>query len=55
VPIPGTTKQSRLSENVGSADVALTPNEARDIDAALSAITIRGGRYPDDVEALTGL
>jgi aryl-alcohol dehydrogenase-like predicted oxidoreductase len=30
VPIPGTTKQGRLSENIGGASVELTPADLRD-------------------------
>src|ERR1700710_862684 len=31
-PIPGTTKQARLEENVAAADVELTPDDLRNID-----------------------
>ena len=41
VPIPGTTKRHRLEENIGAADVELTPDDLRDIDRAASGITIR--------------
>jgi aryl-alcohol dehydrogenase-like predicted oxidoreductase len=52
VPIPGTTKRHRLEENVGGADVALTPDDLREIDAA--DLTGRGARYPEAQERLTG-
>jgi aryl-alcohol dehydrogenase-like predicted oxidoreductase len=45
VPIPGTTKLHRLEENLGAADVALTPDDLRQIDAAVSAIPVQGARY----------
>jgi aryl-alcohol dehydrogenase-like predicted oxidoreductase len=45
VPIPGTTKLHRLEENVGAADVELTPDELREIDAAAAAIPVHGDRY----------
>lgn len=45
VPIPGTTKVSRLQENLGAATVALTPAELVDIAAAIEKITIHGARY----------
>ncbi|NMO13406.1 aldo/keto reductase [Pyxidicoccus fallax] len=45
VPIPGTTKQHRLEENLGGATVALTPDDLRDIEAASAHITIHGERY----------
>ena len=45
VPIPGTTKLHRLEENVGAVKVELTPDDLREIDAALARITVRGHRY----------
>ena len=47
VPIPGTTKRHRLEENLGAADVELTPDDLREIDAAASRIPVQGQRYPD--------
>jgi aryl-alcohol dehydrogenase-like predicted oxidoreductase len=44
VPIPGTRSPDHLSENVGAVDVALTFDDLREIGAALSAITVQGGR-----------
>ena len=46
VPIPGTTKLHRLEENLGAAAIELTPDELRDIDAALADIVVEGARYP---------
>ncbi len=37
VPIPGTRKQSRLKENLGAADVILSPEEVRAIDQLLDS------------------
>jgi aryl-alcohol dehydrogenase-like predicted oxidoreductase len=54
VPIPGTTKLTRLDENLGAASVDLTPGDLRDIEAAASAITVQGARYPEHLERLTG-
>lgn len=45
VPIPGTTKLTRLEENIGSAAVALTPDDLRSIENAVSAIAVQGERY----------
>lgn len=45
VPIPGTTKLNRLEENIGSASVALTPDDLRSIENAVSAIAVQGERY----------
>jgi aryl-alcohol dehydrogenase-like predicted oxidoreductase len=55
VPIPGTTKLSRLEENIGSMAVELTPQDLRDIDAAASQIKVEGARYPEKLEKMTGL
>lgn len=55
VPIPGTRKLERLIENLGAADIKLTPKELRDINSALDKIKIAGGRYPEDLENMTGL
>jgi len=54
-PIPGTTKLSRLDENIGAARVELTPDDLRDIDAAASKIAIEGARYPEHLEKRTGI
>jgi aryl-alcohol dehydrogenase-like predicted oxidoreductase len=51
VPIPGTTKLHRLEENIGAADVALTPDDLRDIEDALSRITVQGDRYPAHLQS----
>jgi aryl-alcohol dehydrogenase-like predicted oxidoreductase len=55
VPIPGTTKLSRLDENLGAAGIELSPEDLRRIDDAASKIAIQGARYPDALEAKTGL
>ena len=55
VPIPGTTKPHRLQENVGAAEIELTPDDLVDIDRAASAITIEGDRYPEAQRKRTGL
>src|SRR5271156_7214781 len=46
VPIPGTTKLSRLDENLGGANIELTTEDVRALEAASSAIHIEGERYP---------
>ena len=55
VPIPGTTKLGRLEENVAAEPIELTPEDLREIDSAASAIPIEGARYPEALEARTGL
>ncbi len=55
VPIPGTTKLSRLEENIGAVAVELTPDDLREIDSAASKIIIQGARYPEALEKRTSL
>ncbi len=55
VPIPGTTKLSRLDENDGAADVQLTADDLREINDASSKIKVEGARYPEALEKMTGL
>jgi aryl-alcohol dehydrogenase-like predicted oxidoreductase len=45
-PIPGTTKLHRLQENLGAANLELTPDDLREIDDAVSKLEIKGERYP---------
>ena len=52
VPIPGTTKLSRLDENIGAATIELTTEDLRDIDSAASTIPVEGARYPEHFERL---
>lgn len=54
VPIPGTTKLHRLDENLGAANVELTPEDLCAIERASSNITLEGARYPEFHEQLTG-
>ncbi|CAE6807071.1 aldo/keto reductase [Paraburkholderia domus] len=46
VPIPGTTKLHRLTENVGAAAVELSADDLSAIEAALRAVKVVGDRYP---------
>jgi aryl-alcohol dehydrogenase-like predicted oxidoreductase len=55
VPIPGTTKLSRLDENIGAVNVELTAEDLREIEGIASKITIQGDRYPEALEKRTGL
>jgi aryl-alcohol dehydrogenase-like predicted oxidoreductase len=54
VPIPGTTKLLRLEENLGAADIELTPGDLAEIREALGRIDIEGERYPPELLATTG-
>ncbi len=53
VPIPGSRKLERLDENIGAVAIELTPDDLREIESALSTITIQGDRYPTDLNKLT--
>src|SRR5216117_583055 len=53
VPIPGTTKQPRLLENLGAVSVELMPDDLAEIDAGLSAVDVVGERLPASYEAQT--
>jgi len=55
VPIPGTTKLSRLEENIGAVEIELASDDLREIDNAASKITVLGARYPEEMERRTGL
>ena len=55
VPIPGTTKLHRLEENLGALSVELTKNDLEEIDRAASKISVRGARYTEKLERMTGL
>jgi aryl-alcohol dehydrogenase-like predicted oxidoreductase len=54
VPIPGTTKVSRLEENIGGVNVKLTPDDLREIDSAASKIKVEGARYPEHLQKMVG-
>lgn len=55
VPIPGTTKLSRLEENTSAANVVLNELDLSHINAALNQINVAGNRYPEELEKRTGL
>jgi aryl-alcohol dehydrogenase-like predicted oxidoreductase len=54
VPIPGTTKLHRLTENLGAAAIDLGASELAEIGAALAAIEVQGNRYPAAMASLAG-
>ena len=55
VPIPGTTKLHRLTENNGAASIELTAEELREIKTASAQIDVVGTRYTEQMERATGL
>jgi aryl-alcohol dehydrogenase-like predicted oxidoreductase len=54
VPIPGTTKVSRLKENVRAAAIELSAEDLREMGEALSRIKVQGERYPAHLAARVG-
>ena len=54
VPIPGTTQLHRLRENIDAARLSLGTDDLRQIEEALSHITIEGERYPAHLQRLVG-
>jgi aryl-alcohol dehydrogenase-like predicted oxidoreductase len=55
VPIPGTTKLHRLTENIGAVNIELIKEELQEMETASSHIKILGERYPEAMEKTTGL
>jgi aryl-alcohol dehydrogenase-like predicted oxidoreductase len=55
VPIPGTTKLTRLDENIGAVAVELTSEDLAEIENASAKITVEGQRYPEALLKMTGL
>jgi aryl-alcohol dehydrogenase-like predicted oxidoreductase len=47
VPIPGTTKLSRLQENIGADNITLSSNDLEKINDAVSKIEVQGARYSE--------
>lgn len=45
VPIPGTTKIHRLTENIGAADIEFTAADLSEIEGLTSEIDVQGERY----------
>jgi aryl-alcohol dehydrogenase-like predicted oxidoreductase len=55
VPIPGTTKLHRLEENLGAAEVELSPEDLREIERAFGNMSVQGARLPEAVLAMTDM
>lgn len=54
VPIPGTTKLSRLDENIAAESITLSADELKEIDQAALRIEPAGARYAPQQMALVG-
>lgn len=55
VPIPGTTKQHRLEENIASINVKLSKEDLHHIDEATAKVSIEGERHPAILSKSLGL
>jgi aryl-alcohol dehydrogenase-like predicted oxidoreductase len=53
-PIPGTTKLSRLEENLGATKVVLSASDLTEIEEAFSGIEVQGARYPEELMKMVG-
>lgn len=53
VPIPGTRRPDRLTENLGAASLDLGADDLVEIGTAAAAIEVQGERYPEQLELLT--
>jgi len=51
-PIPGTRRLERLDENLGSANLELTPQDLADLDRASSSVKVQGDRYPEAMQRM---
>lgn len=54
VPIPGTTRLSRLEENLMAAEVQLSADELAELQRTVSGLQIHGARYPQQLQDLVG-
>ena len=54
VPIPGTTKQHRLQENLTAVELELTQEDLVEIDSETSKIQVQGDRLPEEAMKMVG-
>jgi aryl-alcohol dehydrogenase-like predicted oxidoreductase len=47
VPIPGTKRRKYLEENAAAAEIKLTADEVKELEAAIPASDIAGDRYSE--------
>ena len=52
VPIPGMRSDARIEENLGAADVFLSPDELAEVENELSHIVIHGNRTDEDIQRM---
>jgi len=53
-PIPGTTKISRLEENMAAANIELSAQDLLDIENVFGNIKVEGARYPQQMQDRVG-
>ncbi|MDP9377096.1 MAG: aldo/keto reductase, partial [Actinomycetota bacterium] len=51
-PIPGTRRIERLEENLGAADLALTPEDVAQLSDVSAQIRVVGERYPEAMQRM---
>ena len=51
-PIPGTRRIERVEENLGGADLALTPEDVAGLNEASAQIQVVGERYPEAMQRM---
>ena len=54
VPIPGTTKMTRMEENIVAADVELMADDLKQVEDATSKLSLEGARLPEAMLKMTG-
>lgn len=54
MPIPGTRRLSRLAENAGAAQVALSADELADLNVSANRIGVVGNRYNEAGMGMVG-
>ncbi|HEV7193263.1 MAG TPA: aldo/keto reductase [Jatrophihabitantaceae bacterium] len=52
VPIPGTRRLGRLDENLGAANLDLTPEDLAELDHASTSVQVQGDRYPEAMQKM---
>lgn len=50
IPLPGSSKATRTSENFAAANVVLTPEEKKELDDAVASFVVVGDRYPEQLQ-----
>jgi len=53
IPLPGSSSKSRTLENFSAANVSLSEGELKEINEAIDAFEVVGGRYPEGMPVWT--